>query len=1323
MANAAFGFEKVQGSTFTNTLVDDAILYFDGDTQSIHFGSRQTDPIPSMFSVTRSNGELGTRFHLPIDVESDATFYESVRAGSILPLSNEEFDLGSFEARWRDLYLSGNTIYLGDTRLHTELDTQNLRISDNSNELRSITAAAVQIGDPQIDAETGKTIKSVIRLDETGRLQIQRLSRDSESSSFTVDSNMTTNFNVDGGVTTEKTLSVGGDATFRSNVSIDGDIGVGTNNPIEKLHVEGNIYTSSNLEVVGNTQVGGNLAMSNLLSVGDDATFDSNVLVMGNIGIGIDAPTEKLHVVGTVKAETFIGDGSQLTGVSTSADIKGPASAIDNAVARFDGTTGKLIDTSLVTMDDSGVIRAPSVGSLIPSYFPDLISFPSASTYHGAIAHAHNPGYMYYAHGGEWKQLANQSILDVFKVNDAATTFSVANNSSSAYTFSPQYAGDNNPRLNIVSGATIAFNFERLSPEHPFHIRNASGLDYNEGLLHVANDGTVSLGQDAQGKVSGILFWRVPAAIRGTYRYQCSSHAAMVGDIEVFRTMDNVIQSTNRNVGIGTDSPIEKLHVEGNIYTSSNLEVGGDTQIDGNLTVSGQSVTLDTDVNMNGQLSLSNGALDITSIDETPSLSVMQNGAGDVAHFSQNETRILSIVNNGNVGIGTDIPTEKLHVAGNILAEFNVDILGNMSMIGKVNVNDTDIKIHLPVEMDSSAVIHGDARIQGDLKVDGTMTTINTNVEVTDKFSIVNDGTDVAFSVNQIGPHQIAKFMDDGVPVVSIMDGGLVGMGTNTPEARLHVVGKIYTTSNLEVGGNAQVDGNIVTSSKLTVNDDATFKNNVLIQKDTGIGTSTPSEKLHVVGNIYTTGSIKVDGNTQVDGNLATSSELTVGDDATFDSNVLVTGNIGINTDSPGEKLHVVGNAFITGNIEATNAQLGGNLMVNGDTVTLNSDLQITGQFTLPEGSVSIANTGSGPALMVKQSVDEPVVQLFNGDNNIVTVSSNVGIGTDTPLEKLHVAGKILGTGDMNVKGSVVVDQNLTVEGFIFTNGGITITSGSDPEDNTIQQPVNDVTIDGNLLVNGDVRVTTGTSVRLEQDVFMTGNLGLGTDNPQDRLHVVGDALISGNVRATDAQVTGNLTVDGDSVTLNAGVDINGEFSLSNGSLSIYNSGTVPALSVNQEGTEDIAHFEQNGGSVLRIIDGGNVGIGTSTPTERLQVIGSILVSQEFIAQSDRRVKDNIKLIENGLDKVEQMNGYTFTKMEVEENVNVPKKRMGVIAQELLEIIPEVVHYDKDADRYSVAYGNIVGVLIEGIKDLSKEVKSLSKRVERVERVESLEGL
>jgi hypothetical protein len=89
------------------------------------------------------------------------------------------------------------------------------------------------------------------------------------------------------------------------------------------------------------------------------------------------------------------------------ASVFGPASSTDNAIARFDATTGKLLQNSGVTIDDNGVIRAPVVGSLIPFYFNETADFPGAGSYHGAIAHAHNPGRMYYAHDNNWKMLAD----------------------------------------------------------------------------------------------------------------------------------------------------------------------------------------------------------------------------------------------------------------------------------------------------------------------------------------------------------------------------------------------------------------------------------------------------------------------------------------------------------------------------------------------------------------------------------------------------------------------------------------------------------------------------------------------------------------------------------------------------------------------------------------------------------------------------------------------------------------------------------------------------------------------------------------------------
>jgi len=94
-------------------------------------------------------------------------------------------------------------------------------------------------------------------------------------------------------------------------------------------------------------------------------------------------------------------------------DVSGPASSTDNAIARFNLATGKLIQTSPVTIGDDGAITAPAAGSVIPFYYANQGGFPNASTYHGAIAHSHADGKMYFAHAGEWVALANASDVPV----------------------------------------------------------------------------------------------------------------------------------------------------------------------------------------------------------------------------------------------------------------------------------------------------------------------------------------------------------------------------------------------------------------------------------------------------------------------------------------------------------------------------------------------------------------------------------------------------------------------------------------------------------------------------------------------------------------------------------------------------------------------------------------------------------------------------------------------------------------------------------------------------------------------------------------------
>ena len=95
-----------------------------------------------------------------------------------------------------------------------------------------------------------------------------------------------------------------------------------------------------------------------------------------------------------------------------------------------------------------------------------------------------------------------------------------------------------------------------------------------------------------------------------------------------------------------------------------------------------------------------------------------------------------------------------------------------------------------------------------------------------------------------------------------------------------------------------------------------------------------------------------------------------------------------------------------------------------------------------------------------------------------------------------------------------------------------------------------------------------------------------------------------------------------------------------------------------------------------------------------------------FGSVSDRTRKENIVKIENALDKVSQISGYTFNYLGDDTPMT------GVIAQELEEVLPEVVYETEMPDgthSKAVRHGNIVGLLIEAIKELKAEIEELKK--------------
>jgi len=152
----------------------------------------------------------------------------------------------------------------------------------------------------------------------------------------------------------------------------------------------------------------------------------------------------------------------------------------------------------------------------------------------------------------------------------AVTQLAVTASGSSAFLID-SYSGDN-PSIYVTAGETISFSLNVTG--HPFMIReSAGGSNYSTGLTHIATDGTETTDSNAQSKVAGKLFWKVPFSLAGnTYVYQCSVHAGMVGNIVINSTTStgtgNVVLSTSPilvtpNLGTPTSGTLSSCTVDG----------------------------------------------------------------------------------------------------------------------------------------------------------------------------------------------------------------------------------------------------------------------------------------------------------------------------------------------------------------------------------------------------------------------------------------------------------------------------------------------------------------------------------------------------------------------------------------------------------------------------------------------------------------------------------------------------------------------------------------------------------------------------------------
>ena len=467
------------------------------------------------------------------------------------------------------------------------------------------------------------------------------------------------------------------------------------------------------------------------------------------------------------------------------------------------------------------------------------------------------------------------------------------------------------------------------------------------------------------------------------------------------------------------------------------------------------------------------GTVSVGTTDTDSKLQVRGSGAtsATTALLIENSsgTDLFKIEDGGNVGIGTSTPAEKLTVSGNISGSGDLNIVGDVT--ASAFVGDGSALTNITAEWDGSH--NGDAEITGSLVVSG---------------SSVELGVEGRVNVSEGTTNRSIQLRDDGLYMSRTSDGGNVAQIRATSNG-----------NNIDVRGQTGINLNISTNNALRIDG----------SRNVGIGAgTTPSARLHVKGS----------GTTD-----ATTALLVENSSGTDLFKIEDGGNVGIGTTSTTAKLNVDGGistSGTSGDIDSSRSFILSTLGTNRGGIY--SDQILTGD--------------------VGKSLDDVVLYSANGaihltegtvTNKVLTVSgSSVGIGTDSPDEKLHVVGNAKITG--GVTGSSFTGS------FVGDGSGLTGIGGGTPGGSDTQIQFNDGGAfggDSNLTFNGTI-LTVGTPISMEsvlKETFTASSLPSSTANVIAALDYSGTSRVgmffdyvvidnTGNMRAGTVMVGTNGT-------------------------------------------------------------------------------------------------------------------------------------------------------------------------------------------------------
>ena len=336
-----------------------------------------------------------------------------------------------------------------------------------------------------------------------------------------------------------------------------------------------------------------------------------------------------------------------------------------------------------------------------------------------------------------------------------------------------------------------------------------------------------------------------------------------------------------------------------------------------------------------------------------------------------------------------------------------------------------------------------------------------------------------------------------------------------------------------------------------------------------------------------------------------------------------------------------------------------------------------SGTLTATVGTLNQSTTGNAATATALTTARTINGVSFDGTANIITLTSGTGVS---------VSGTEVSIGQAVASSNSPTFQNLTL-------------SGTD----SIKVPAGTTAQRNGSAVNGMFRYNTTTNEFEGYQNNAWGAIGGGgttINNNADNRIITG----SGTADTLEAETT--LTFNSGTLGLSTGdldIDVAGNIRLDaddSGEVRFLDGGTQYAAIKKDSNDAVIQSIVADGDLKFNGIDGSSV---ITALTLDMSEAGAATFNNNVTAFSDERLKDNIETLEDGLAKVEQLRGVTYTR-DGKENI-------GVIAQEVEKILPEIVlTADDEMGTKSVDYSRITAVLIEAVKELSAKVKELENK-------------